>query len=200
MKHLFFALALVIGFSCSSCTFTNTTKSSEKEITSSENLLFTANKWTAVTDTLGSTFLPHRIVVIDGQIDVDFTLKKKEEGEIVFIELVCQLGHNLSDQSGLSLDYKCETPLVIKLSQSDFGKDGDASYAHYQYVVPASDTITTVFLKFSNFTQPEWTPEYTRNIPMKLENVDAIYLTPKVDDVTGGRSCLAVKGLYLSKK
>lgn len=117
----------------------------------------------------------------------------------MFIELVCDLGHSLVDHTGLSIDYKCETPLVIKLSQSDFGKDGNESYAHYQFVVPASETITTAHLKFSAFTQPGWTPEYAAGIPLKLENVDAIYLTPKVDDSTGGSSLLGVKGLFLSK-
>ena len=200
MKQLLIVLALIMAFSVISCNVGNTNKTKRKEIGLSDNLLYAAHNWKAVTDELGSFYSPKNIGIVDGEMEVDFTLKKKEEGEIVFIELVCELGHNLSDQSGLSIDYKCETPLVIKLSQSDFAKHGNESYAHYQYVVPASDTITTAHLKFSEFTQPGWTPDYAKDIPMNLENVDAIYLTPQVDDATGGSSRLGVKGFYLSKE
>jgi len=200
MKQVILVMTLFTIFSLSSCKYSGSKKTTKTEPVPSNNLINSAKEWKAVTDELGSSSSPKNISISNDQIEVDFTLKKKEEGEIVFIELVCDLGHNLVGNKGLSIDYKCETPLVIKLSQSDFGKNGNESYAHFQFVVPASDTITTAHLKFSEFTQPVWTPDYSKGIPMKLENVDAIYLTPKVDEATGGSSSLAVMGLYLKKQ
>jgi len=199
MKQVILVMTLFTIFSLSSCKYSGSKKTTKTEPVPSNNLINSAKEWKAVTDELGSSSSPKNISISNDQIEVDFTLKKKEEGEIVFIELVCDLGHNLVGNKGLSIDYKYETPLVIKLSQSDFGKDGNASYAHYQFVVPASDTIITAHLNFSDFTQPRWTPDYAQGIPMKLENVDAVYLTPKVDDATGGDALLGIKGLYLNR-
>lgn len=162
-----------------------------------DNLLYTANTWIAMTDELGSSNTPENITVVDSIIEVDFILKKQVENEIVFIELVCELGFTLSKQDSVTITYKCDEDLVIKLSQSDFGKDGDKSYAHYQYIVPASEKYTTKKLKFSNFTQPDWTPEYSKGKSLILSNINAIYLTPNVDATIGGRSSLGVMRLIL---
>ena len=160
------------------------------------NLLYTS-EWKAVTDLSGSSYSPENIAVSDSLLEVSFTLKKKEEDEIVFIELVCSLNSNLSSSKGLEISYKCDTPLLIKLSQSDFGNEGDRSYAHYQYMVPASETLNTVSVNFKHFTRPLWTPRASKGKAMKLEHINAIYLTPKIDAATGGSAALSIKGLYL---
>ncbi len=178
------------------CKNSKSKSTAQNTVQKTENLLYTAS-WKAVTDKLGSAFKPEKIAVVDSLMEVNFTLKQQKETEIVFIELVCGLGHNLSKHSGLKINYKCETPLVVKLSQSDFGKDGDKSYAHYQFIVPASEKITTTELSFADFTQPIWTPEASKGKAMKLENIDAIYLVPNIDAATGGKSLLGVKALYL---
>jgi len=196
MRLSFLILVLAIPVLFTSCWCNSAQNDQKKSEIVEDNLLYTAN-WKAVTDLLGSSYSPEKVSVVDSLMEVNFTLKKKEEGEIVFIELVCGLNSNLSTEAGVVLSYKCETPLVVKLSQSDFGADGDESYAHYQYVVPASESISTVKLNFSDFTQPQWTPDGSKGIAMKLENVNAIYLTPDVDVATGGSSLLGVKGLYL---
>ncbi len=163
-----------------------------------DNLLYTA-KWKAVTDQLGSSHTPETVEIADSLMEVNFTLKKQEESEIVFIELVCALDGNLDSTNGIELSYKCETPLVVKLSQSDFGQHGDESYAHYQFVVPASESIRTERLTFDTFTQPDWTPDYSKGKAMNLAHVNAIYLTPQVDAATGGSAALGVKALYVLK-
>ncbi len=190
---LFTILIATLLVSCKS----NTSKGAgKKDVSLEKNLLYTS-EWKAVTDLLGSSYSPGKIAIADSLLQVDFTLKKKEAGEIVFIELVCSLNGNLGTSKGIGITYKCDKPLIIKLSQSDFGKDGDESYAHYQYIVPASETLTTLSLTFESFTQPDWTPEASKGKAMKLENVNAIYLTPNVDPTTGGDATLGVKGLYL---
>lgn len=175
----------------------NTTQSSCCSKTHAENLLYTAKEWKAYSDQLGSSFSPSEMVVVDSLIEVDFTLKKKEEGEIVFIELVCDIGDSLAGKQGLELTYKCETDLLVKLSQSDFGGEGDQSYAHYQFRLPASESLTTAKLTFAEFTQPAWAPDASKGFPLKLENVRHIYLTPAVPELTGGSALLGIKALYL---
>lgn len=179
-----------------SCQSKSSTATDGEQSGVEKNLLYTSD-WKAVTDLIGSSYSPDKAVVRDSLMEVSFTLKKKEEGEIVFIELVCSLDSTLSASKGLEITYKCDSPLVIKLSQSDFGGDGDESYAHYQFIVPASETLNTVRVNYESFTQPEWTPEASKGKAMKLENVNAIYLTPDVDATIGGSATLAVKSLYL---
>ncbi|MCU4175849.1 hypothetical protein [Carboxylicivirga sp. N1Y90] len=191
MKHVYLSTLIIIFFAACS-----TKKSNNSE---ESNLLYSAKGWKPVTDNLGSYYLPNTITIKDSAYEVEFYLKQKEADEIVFIELVCDLGHDLSEHKGLSLTYKCDTALVIKLSQSDFGGEGDKSYAHYQYVVPASDTYVTQQLSFSNFTRPDWTPEYSKGKGLNLNNVDAIYLTPAVVDSIGGKALLGVKELILQQ-
>lgn len=165
---------------------------------SENNLLHTAQSWKAVTDKLGSSFSPSEMKIKDDAITVDFTLKKKEGNEIVFIELVCALDYNLKEYSSMKIAYKCETPLLIKLSQKDFGKDGNESYSHYQYKVPAAENYSELTLNFKDFVQPSWTPEYSKDIPLKLENVYDIYLTPDVSSDVGGSAELSVKSIILN--
>lgn len=193
MKVKVFYLLAATAIIFSSC------KNENNQQETNDNLLYTAKNWKADTDALGSSYTPKDIAIADSAIEVEFTLKKKGENEIVFIELICSLKESLKEYSGMSIRYKCDSNLVVKLSQSDFGKDGDQSYAHYQFVVPASDVYTTKTLKFSDFTQPGWTPEASQGFPMKLENVDAIYLTPNVHEDFGGSSALGVMELYLHK-
>lgn len=162
------------------------------------NLLHSAKNWKAVTDTLGSTFSPKEIEIKNDAISVDFTLKKKEGDEIVFIELVCALNFNLKEYSTMKITYTCDTPLLIKLSQKDFGGDGNKTYSHYQYRVPAAADYSEIELNFSDFEQPNWTPEKSKSIPLKLENVNDIYLTPDVSSEAGGKSKLSVKSIVLN--
>lgn len=189
MKYVF--INVLIVFLLSACAVKKSNNSDES------NLLYSANKWKAVTDNLGSYYSPNTIALKDSAYEVAFFLKQKTEDEIVFIELVCDLGFDLSEQTGLSLTYKCDSDLLIKLSQSDFGGDGDKSYAHYQFLVPASDTYVTRKLRFSDFTRPNWTPEYSKGKGLNLNNVNAIYLTPNIADSIGGKALLGVKELFL---
>lgn len=184
---------LIFCLSCSN----NQQKKQEKKSFDTSNLLYTASSWEGVSDALGSSCKPDYIEVVDSVLNVDIVLKKKEAGEVVFAELICVLAYDIEGSKGVSINYKCTTPLLIKLYQSDFGHYGDQSYAHFECTIPPAKEFRKIDLDFSEFSRPRWTPQFSKGIPLKLENVDAIYLTPKINESTGGEASIAVRSLNL---
>ncbi|WP_407333937.1 hypothetical protein [Enterovibrio sp. 27052020O] len=159
------------------------------------NLLHTAN-WKAATDNFGSSFKANSPLVQNDEINVEFTLYKKQEGKNwPFVELICATDTALTGVSFVEITYRSGADVSVKFNQSDFGSSGDGSYAHYQTVIPASDEWTTVTLNANDFAQPSWAPESTKKIALNLSNVKDIYLSPKLNFKTGETSTLSVKSL-----
>lgn len=179
-------------------TTTEATMSKKVEFDSANNLIKSAKEWVAAHDEFGSSYDTANAILSDSLKKIHYTLIKKTEGDKwPYIELICLLSGNLKDKETMKIAYSCSAPLIIKLSQSDFNNKGNETYSHYQYTVPASDTIRTSTLKFSDFKQPEWTPEESKSISLKLENVDAVYFTPAVDAEVGGEADLSISEFYI---
>lgn len=67
----------------------------------------------------------------------------------------------------------------------------------YQYRLLATEEWEMMSVSFSSFTQPEWTPEISSEIPLILENVDAVYLVPDLDYNIGESTNLKINSLEL---
>ncbi len=177
---------------------TEATMAREMVFDSSQNLVSKAKEWVPAHDEFGSSYDTSKLILSDSLKKIHYTLIKKTEGDKwPYIELICVIGGNLNGKMAMKLSYSCSKPLIIKLSQSDFNNKGNETYSHYQYTVPASDSLNTVMLLLSEFKQPEWTPEESKTIPLKLENVDAVYFTPEIDAEVGGEADLAISEFYL---
>lgn len=177
---------------------TEATKHVEASAPKSANLVKTAKEWIPAHDEFGSSYDTAKAILSDSLKKVSYTLTKKNtEDKWPYIELISIVGGNLQGKKELKLKYSCSTPLIIKLSQSDFNDKGNKTYSHYQYTVPASDTLLYISTKISEYAQPDWAPEESKNIPLKLENVDAVYFTPNIDAEVGGKADLSIKEFYL---
>lgn len=165
----------------------------------SKNLVNTANNWYPAVDPFGSEYSLDGDLITDGVVSVGFTIAQRPETETwtPWVELVCDPGFTLEDYSGLTITYRNDTDLLVKLSQSDFGPDGNETYAHYQYRLPASTDWNTQTIEFNAFQQPAWTPDQSTDIPLTLLHVDAIYLVPDLDYNTGESTVLHIKYLEL---
>ncbi|CZF82445.1 hypothetical protein GCE9029_03235 [Grimontia celer] len=160
-----------------------------------KNLLHVAN-WKAATDSFGSSFRAADPLIQDGEIQVEFTLSAKQEGKNwPFVEIICDTDTALSGVSVVEITYRSESDVSVKFSQSDFGSSGDGSYAHYQTVIPASKQWITVKLNADEFKQPSWAPESTKKIALNLDNVQDIYLSPRLNFETGETSNIWIKSL-----
>lgn len=190
MRKIFVLIAVVcilLG-----CTTTKESKSAFVE----ENLFVTGN-WFPTTDSYGSYFEAAEEVIVDNEINVDFYITQKVGNEWPYIELICQTGKPLTGMSSITLDYKCDKALKIKLSQSDFGGDGDNSYAHYYIEVPATTEWTEVTVNVLDFHQPDWAPESSKGVGLKLENIQDIYLVPAASYVDGENASLSVRSMII---
>ena len=166
----------------------------------SANLLFAAEGgWRATTDDLGSSFETREQLIQDSTAKVTFTMAKKgAPDEWPYVELICALGRDIDGVHGLEITYKCDKPLTIKLSQTEFGYYGNQTYSHYEFILPASEEDwNTERVKISQFRQPSWAPAKSREIPLKLQNVEDVYLVPNLNYNTGDKGTLEVKNLIL---
>lgn len=164
------------------------------------NLLATAKEWSAAADPFGSEYATGESLIECGSAKVSFTQTALKDNRNPWVELICKLDGTLENYAGGYITYKCESDLLIKLSQSDFGAAGNSTYAHYQFLIPKSSEWLTVHFDFSKFTQPSWAPEASRKIPLRKENIDAIYLVPAMNTASEASATLEVKDLRLFNK
>ena len=162
------------------------------------NLLATASEWRVGADRVGSRFETGERLINCGVAEVTFHQAAIADRGFPFVELICALNDNIANYSGGSITYKCDSDLLIKLSQSDFGPAGNSTYSHYQLLVPASDEWNTVHFNFGEFGQPDWATDESRAIPLITENVDAVYLVPALDYQQEESATLKVKDLRLT--
>jgi hypothetical protein len=162
------------------------------------NLLAMARGWSASTDRFGSSYTTGESLIENGIASATFNQTSISDRGTPWVEMICRLNGNIGNYSRGSITYKCGTDLLIKLSQSDFGPDGNKTYSHYQLRVPASSDWTTIDFDLNDFAQPEWAPEISRTIPLKKENIDAIYLVPDLDYQKEESTTLQVRDMRLS--
>jgi len=191
---LFVSLFTLLGCKQPSNNNTYQNDAAQKNLTSFPQL------WSASTDTFGSRFLIQDNLVSDEIVSVEFSIVQKLHSHswYPYVELICKLPYVLSDSNTITISYKCSRGLIVKLSQSDFGENGIASYAHYQFSLPPSIEFTQASLYPQQFQQPVWADSISKKIALNLSNVDAIYLVPDLNYETGDHATLIVSKLIIN--
>lgn len=163
------------------------------------NWIDSTNYWHPATDALGSTIDTAGGLFKEGFASVGFTITPKKSEVWPFVELIFTLPAPLVGKSQLELTYRCDQELLVKLSQSDFGPapEGNETWSHFQVVVPAAAEWSRLQLPFKTFGFPNWAPEKSRVIPMRLENIQGIYFTPVLDAIAGESSRLEIQTLEI---
>ncbi|MCL1136994.1 carbohydrate binding domain-containing protein [Shewanella pneumatophori] len=157
------------------------------------------SQWSYATDPYGSTAtFRNQMITADG-VWVNFKrIPRVDPKRNSWVEVIYSPEANsLADTKKISLTYKCDIPLLIKLSQSHYGKDGDKTYAHYQTKLPASSDWNTVEVNFDDFSRPDWTPKSSVDHGIVLNEITALYLTPSMTDKHGGEATLQVHAIEL---
>lgn len=158
-----------------------------------------ASQWSYATDPYGSEANINESLVTDQGVWVNFKrIPRVDAKRNSWIEVIYSPEATmLATTKRIKLTYKCDIPLLIKLSQKHYGKDGDKSYAHYQIKLPAATQWHTEEVDFSGFSRPDWTPESSVDHGIVLEQINALYLTPSLTDEQGGEATLQVRALEL---
>lgn len=157
------------------------------------------SNWSYATDPYGSTATFRNQILTPAGIWVNFKriprvdAKRNSWVEVIYTPDV----PTLAGTKRISLTYKCDIPLLIKLSQSHYGKDGDKTYAHYQTSLPASNEWNTVEVDLTTFSRPDWTPKSSLDHGIVLNEINALYLTPSMTDKYGGEATLQVQAIEL---
>lgn len=161
-----------------------------------ENLIYTANRWIAATDNIGSSYSHDGGLIQDGIISVDFNMVQITDRD-PWVGLICDLGHSLQNYEGITLRYRTDTKLTINLYQNDFGYSGNQTYSHYQIILPPASIWRSRTVYFDEFSQPDWTPAESLEIPLIPENINSIHLNPNLNPETGGTATVQIRNLSL---
>ncbi len=165
------------------------------------NLLDHPQIWEAGVDDIGSSFVATNPLVDNSLIDIEFTIAKIGDDGYPYVELKCFPEVEFDDTKGIDIEYECDKELVVKLSQKDFSGDGNGTYSHCQYVLPATNGAKAgKTLLFSDFKQPGWTPAESRAICLNLKNISALYFVPNVDYDLGELSKLKIYLVKFNKR
>lgn len=157
------------------------------------------NNWRYATDPHGSTASIKTALLHEEQVWIAFNrVPRVDAKNNSWVELIYDLvNKTLAGQSSIMLEYKSSTDLVVKLSQQDYGAQGDKSYAHYQYILPAQTHWQTKCINLSDFSRPNWTPTSSVDKGIIKEHVGAVYLVPDLKDAMGGKAVVAVKNISI---
>ncbi|WP_256717684.1 hypothetical protein [Shewanella sp. UCD-KL12] len=160
-----------------------------------------AAQWSYATDPYGSIAKVKNKLITEEGVWINFNrIPRVDPQRNSWIEVIYTpdpallLGTNK-----ITLTYKCDTPLLIKLSQTHYGKQGDKSYAHYQVKLPAASQWRPQEVELNDFARPDWTPMDSIDYGIVLEKVNALYLTPSLTDKDGGLATLQIRSLTLKK-
>jgi hypothetical protein len=157
------------------------------------------HQWSYDTDPYGSEAIINEKLIRHGGIWIKFKrVPRVDSTRNSWIELIHKLpAASLTGSQKIRLTYQCDIPLLIKLSQHEYGKDGDKSYAHYQIKLPATNGWTTKEVNLKDFYRPEWTPASSKDQGLLPEHIDALYFTPSMTDKEGGEAILQVRAVEL---
>ncbi|PKG81434.1 hypothetical protein CXF85_18375 [Colwellia sp. 75C3] len=158
------------------------------------------HQWSYDTDPYGSEAIINEKLIRHGGIWIKFKrVPRVDEKRNSWIELIHKLPTaSLAGNQKIRLTYQCDIPLIIKLSQLEYGKNGDQSYAHYQIKLPATNQWSTKEVDLKDFYRPEWTPASSKDLGLLPEHINAIYLTPSMTDKDGGEAILQVRSIEFS--
>lgn len=163
------------------------------------NLVKSGADWYPACDEYGSSIdTTGGLFKKDGTVKVGLTLTPLEsENRWPYIELDCDIGKPISGTDSITVEYSSDTPISMKLSQSDLGDAGDQSYAMYGVLLSASNEFTSRTFAITQFKQPRWAEPSSKAIKLNLDHVKMIYFVPEISIETGGKSVLTLKSLVL---
>ncbi|PKH85954.1 hypothetical protein [Colwellia sp. Bg11-28] len=157
------------------------------------------HQWSYDTDPYGSEAIINEKLIRHGGIWIKFKrVPRVDAKRNSWVELIHRLpATSLAGSQKIRLTYQCDIALIIKLSQLEYGKHGDQSYAHYQIELPPTNQWSTKEVDLKDFSRPKWTPASSTDYGLLPEHVDAIYLTPSMTDKDGGEAILQVRAIEL---
>jgi len=157
------------------------------------------HQWSYDTDPYGSEAIINEKLIRHGGIWIKFKrVPRVDAKRNSWIELIHKLPNaSLAGNQKIRLTYQCDIPLLIKLSQQEYGKSGDKSYAHYQIKLPKTNGWTTKEVDLKDFYRPDWTPASSKDYGLLPKHIDAIYLTPSMTDKDGGEAILQVRAIEM---
>lgn len=184
---VFRGLAWLAGMTLSGCV----------SVAHTEHLI--AEDWRYATDPHGSKVILSGPLVENGQVDIEFfRVPRVDKKNNSWVELIYGLPNgSLADVKAISLTYKSDKPLIIKLSQKDYGRLGDKSYAHYQIKLPQTGGVISKTVSLESFSRPGWTPMWSSDKGLIKENINALYFVPDLTDKDGGSANLNITELAL---
>ncbi|TWX70921.1 hypothetical protein ESZ36_04555 [Colwellia demingiae] len=156
-------------------------------------------QWSYDTDPYGSEAIINEKLIRHGGIWIKFKrVPRVDAKRNSWVELIYRLpSASLAGSQKIRLTYQCDIALIIKLSQREYGKNGDQSYAHYQIELPPTNQWSTKEVDLKDFSRPEWIPASATDYGLLPEHIDAIYLTPSMTDTDGGEAILQVRSIEL---
>ncbi|MCF2856868.1 hypothetical protein L1286_05260 [Pseudoalteromonas sp. SMS1] len=160
---------------------------------------FEQANWRYATDPHGSQAILNEPLVQDSRVKIAFDrVPRVDKANNSWVELIYDIpAGNLKGISTIELTYQSDKPLVIKLSQKEYGGAGDKSYAHYQVVLPTALSPTSEHVDVTRFTRPEWTPVWSEDHGVVKSSVTALYFVPDLTDQAGGHAQLTIHKLVL---
>ena len=165
-----------------------------------DNGVIKTSQWRYATDSHGSNATLASAITHKDPIEISFyRVPRVDALNNSWVELIYDLpGAYLPQQAQFTLTYQSDQPLIIKLSQKDYGKEGDRSYAHYQTILPNSQVWKTMTVTLNDFQRPHWTPSTSEDKGIINSHVSAIYFVPSLNDEQGGHAKLKIKSLDIS--
>lgn len=157
------------------------------------------SQWSYAVDPYGSEAVFQDELITDHRAWVHFTrIPRVDAKRNSWVELIYKLPEqSLESHQSIHLQYKSDHPLILKLSQKDYGSQGDKSYAHYQIVLPAAPEWNDQKVNIADFQRPHWTPKESKDMGIVGERISAIYVTPSLTDEAGGEATIEIKSLDL---
>lgn len=160
--------------------------------------LKTPGRWSYAVDPYGSKADVGRKLIKNNAVRIAFDrAPQPAHDRYSWVELIYRVPNgDLSGVKGVRLTYQCTTELLIKFAQRDYGSDGDKSYGHYQTLLPAAKEWNTAIVTLEDLARPGWTASVgSVDVGLILENVNAIYLTPALNDEEGGSAEINIKAI-----
>lgn len=160
---------------------------------------FSADKWRYATDPHGSKAILDGPLVRQNGVKIAFErVPRVDKNNNSWVELIYDIPSGVFNHSNrITLNYKADKPMLIKLSQSDYGAEGDKSYAHYQVRLAAAPQGRVATVALNEFTRPSWTPSWSKDVGINKANVAALYFVPDLTDAAGGKASIEITTLTL---
>lgn len=156
-------------------------------------------QWHYATDPHGSQVIFNGPLVNEERVEIAFKrVPRVDKLNNSWVELIYDLPNKqLPEQARITLTYQSDKNLVIKLSQKEYGGEGDKTYAHYQTILPAANTWTTKTVSLNDFQRPSWTPASSKDKGIITNHVSALYFVPSLTDAEGGEAFIKIQSLQV---